>query len=205
MTILSDSETDRAVDEGTAPAVGLKRTREGEQEVYKRGINLLEKDMKDKRNFSFNSFALIYGQRGEKWEKVGKWTQGERRGRGVMGVERILAVIGTGGPSATSAVKGIMQEPQANSPSSNTVRPPTEWTCGPIRRRKRRYILTADQSDALVPTQFQETIFQATVVTSFCSARVNQSVHKCGGLSHFYFVFFHSLLQRQDDKAEISG
>eukprot|EP00976_Prorocentrum_cordatum_P046415 938342-Prorocentrum_minimum.AAC.5 len=37
-------------------------------------------------------------KRGEQREKVGNWTQGEKRGRGPMGVECSLAVIGTGGP-----------------------------------------------------------------------------------------------------------
>eukprot|EP00959_Pyramimonas_sp_CCMP1952_P282724 5909398-Pyramimonas_sp.AAC.1 len=35
---------------------------------------------------------------GERWEKVGNWTQGEKKGREAMGVERTRAVIGTGGP-----------------------------------------------------------------------------------------------------------
>eukprot|EP00959_Pyramimonas_sp_CCMP1952_P060437 1262567-Pyramimonas_sp.AAC.2 len=35
---------------------------------------------------------------GEQWEKVGNWTQGEKRGRGAMGVESTLAVVGTGEP-----------------------------------------------------------------------------------------------------------
>eukprot|EP00976_Prorocentrum_cordatum_P094111 1189661-Prorocentrum_minimum.AAC.5 len=43
--------------EGTATAVGLKRTREAEQEAYRR-----------------------WPKRGEQWEKVGNWTQGEKRG-----------------------------------------------------------------------------------------------------------------------------
>eukprot|EP00959_Pyramimonas_sp_CCMP1952_P265178 5545115-Pyramimonas_sp.AAC.1 len=38
------------------------------------------------------------GQRGEKWEKVGNWTRVEKRGRETRGVDRILAVIGTGRP-----------------------------------------------------------------------------------------------------------
>eukprot|EP00976_Prorocentrum_cordatum_P106562 1194477-Prorocentrum_minimum.AAC.3 len=41
----------------------------------------------------------LSGPRGEQWEKVGNWTQGEKRGRGAMGVECTLAVIGTRGPA----------------------------------------------------------------------------------------------------------
>eukprot|EP00976_Prorocentrum_cordatum_P023376 476100-Prorocentrum_minimum.AAC.1 len=40
---------------------------------------------------------LFQGQRGEKREKVGNWTQGEKRGRGARGVDCTLAVISTGG------------------------------------------------------------------------------------------------------------
>eukprot|EP00959_Pyramimonas_sp_CCMP1952_P128712 2691695-Pyramimonas_sp.AAC.1 len=40
---------------------------------------------------------------GEQREKVGNWAQGEKRGRGAMGVESTLAVIGTGGPAAALA------------------------------------------------------------------------------------------------------
>eukprot|EP00976_Prorocentrum_cordatum_P113874 1195765-Prorocentrum_minimum.AAC.10 len=42
-------------------------------------------------------------RRGEQREKVGNWAQGEKRGRGAMGVESTLAVIGTGGPAAALA------------------------------------------------------------------------------------------------------
>eukprot|EP00959_Pyramimonas_sp_CCMP1952_P052983 1108478-Pyramimonas_sp.AAC.1 len=37
-------------------------------------------------------------RRGEQWEKVGNWTQGEKRERETRGVECTLVVIGTGGP-----------------------------------------------------------------------------------------------------------
>eukprot|EP00959_Pyramimonas_sp_CCMP1952_P036489 763702-Pyramimonas_sp.AAC.1 len=42
---------------------------------------------------------------GERWEQVGSWTQGEKRGRGAMGVESTLAVIGTGGPCGKGSNK----------------------------------------------------------------------------------------------------
>eukprot|EP00976_Prorocentrum_cordatum_P101771 1192782-Prorocentrum_minimum.AAC.5 len=41
------------------------------------------------------------GPRGKQWEKVGNRTQGEKRGRGAMGVECTLAVIGTRAPVYT--------------------------------------------------------------------------------------------------------
>eukprot|EP00959_Pyramimonas_sp_CCMP1952_P311263 6514135-Pyramimonas_sp.AAC.1 len=45
---------------------------------------------------SFNIFVTS-ATRGERWEKVGNWTQGEKKGTGLWGV-RILAVTATGGP-----------------------------------------------------------------------------------------------------------
>eukprot|EP00976_Prorocentrum_cordatum_P066149 1178193-Prorocentrum_minimum.AAC.2 len=42
--------------------------------------------------------ALVTNHAQERWENVGNWTQGEKRGRGVMGVESALAVISIGGP-----------------------------------------------------------------------------------------------------------
>eukprot|EP00976_Prorocentrum_cordatum_P098351 1191361-Prorocentrum_minimum.AAC.2 len=44
------------------------------------------------------------GPRGEQWEKVGNWTQGERRRREIRGVESTLAIIGPGGPVKLSHV-----------------------------------------------------------------------------------------------------
>eukprot|EP00959_Pyramimonas_sp_CCMP1952_P342937 7184318-Pyramimonas_sp.AAC.1 len=43
------------------------------------------------------------GLRGERWEKAGSWTQAEKGGRGAMGVECTLAVIGTGGTRGNRA------------------------------------------------------------------------------------------------------
>eukprot|EP00976_Prorocentrum_cordatum_P084612 1185735-Prorocentrum_minimum.AAC.4 len=42
----------------------------------------------------------VISPRGEQWEKVGNWTQGEKRGRvsALWGVACTLVVIGTGGP-----------------------------------------------------------------------------------------------------------
>eukprot|EP00959_Pyramimonas_sp_CCMP1952_P352794 7391533-Pyramimonas_sp.AAC.1 len=40
----------------------------------------------------------------EQWEKVGNWTQGEKRGSETRGVECTLAVFGTGGPVKRSNI-----------------------------------------------------------------------------------------------------
>eukprot|EP00959_Pyramimonas_sp_CCMP1952_P118010 2467437-Pyramimonas_sp.AAC.1 len=64
------TRTDRTV-EGTATAVGLKRTREAEQEAYRRCKTARQTDLR----------VMLAGP---KREKVGNRTQGEKRGRGAM-------------------------------------------------------------------------------------------------------------------------
>eukprot|EP00976_Prorocentrum_cordatum_P011433 229734-Prorocentrum_minimum.AAC.2 len=48
-----------------------------------------------KRRFACDASRAKGERSGRKW---GSGLGGEKRGRGAMGVERILAVIGTGGP-----------------------------------------------------------------------------------------------------------
>ena len=73
---------------GTATAVGLKRTREAEQEAYRRCKTVRQTDPR----------VMLAGPKGRAVGESGELDTGGGEGKGLWGVESTLAVIGTGGP-----------------------------------------------------------------------------------------------------------
>eukprot|EP00959_Pyramimonas_sp_CCMP1952_P092238 1930611-Pyramimonas_sp.AAC.2 len=98
--------------EETEATVGLKRTSEVEREAYRR--------CKGARQTDLRVSLAGQGPRGEQWEKVGNWTQGEKK-EGSLGCRvPVLAVTGTGGPP--DVIQRVHSDKSSETLSSTTAR-----------------------------------------------------------------------------------